>query len=132
MSSTSTKYENISMHSEADDLHVEQIDDTFYLLIPSRFPPVPLFKRISGGNDDVTARVADLYNPRLREKKRLLGLVAEKPSRPLLGSRTGTMRRSPTRTRKEIGSLIASCPALRCRSTSRRLWRSRLRSASGS
>jgi hypothetical protein len=61
------------MHSEADDLHVEQVDDTFYLLIPSRFPPVPLFKRISGGKDDVTARVADLYNPRLREKKRLLG-----------------------------------------------------------
>lgn len=61
------------MHNAADDLDVKVVDDIFYLLIPSRFPPVSLFQLIADGKDDIVARIADLHNPRLREKQRLLG-----------------------------------------------------------
>lgn len=61
------------MHNAADDFGVTQIDDVFYVLIPSRFPPVPLYQRIAGGHDDEVAAVAELHNPRVKEKQRLLG-----------------------------------------------------------
>lgn len=61
------------MHNAVDDFDVKQIDDAFYLLIPSRFPPVPLYSRIAGGCDDVVAAVAELHNPRVKERQRLLG-----------------------------------------------------------
>lgn len=62
------------MHNAADDFDVKQIDDVFYILIPSRFPPVPLYRRISAGNDDDIAAIAELHNPRVKEKQRLFGL----------------------------------------------------------
>lgn len=61
------------MHNVVDDFDVTEIDDVFYLLIPSRFPPVPLYRRIAGGRDDEVAAVAELHNPRVKEKQRLLG-----------------------------------------------------------
>lgn len=60
------------MHNAVDDFDLREIDDVFYLLIPSRFPPVPLYQRIAGGHDDDIANVADLHNPRLKEKRRAL------------------------------------------------------------
>lgn len=61
------------MHNAADNFDVKEINDVFYILIPSRFPPVPLYRRIAGGNDDDIAAVAELHNPRVKEKQRLLG-----------------------------------------------------------
>lgn len=61
------------MHNAVDDFDVTQIDDVFYILIPSRFPPVPLYRRIASGRDDEVAAVAELHNPRVKEKQRLLG-----------------------------------------------------------
>src|SRR3546814_19876174 len=40
-------------------------------LIPSRFPPVPVYERIAGGRDELFARVEEITNPRVRERDRL-------------------------------------------------------------
>lgn len=61
------------MLNAADEFNVEEVDDVFYILIPSRFPPVPLYRRIAGGYDEEIAVVAELHNPRVKEKQRLLG-----------------------------------------------------------
>jgi hypothetical protein len=61
------------MRNAADDFDVKDVNDLFYTLIPSRFPPVPLYQRIACGYDDDVAGVAELHNPRLREKQRLVG-----------------------------------------------------------
>ncbi|KRS12685.1 RES family NAD+ phosphorylase [Roseovarius indicus] len=61
------------MHNAADEFNVEEVNDVFYILIPSRFPPVPLYRRIAGGYDDEIAAVAELHNPRVKEKQRLVG-----------------------------------------------------------
>lgn len=61
------------MRNAADEFNVEEVNDVFYILIPSRFPPVPLYRRIAGGYDDEIAAVAELHNPRVKEKQRLLG-----------------------------------------------------------
>lgn len=61
------------MLNAADEFNVVEVDDVFYILIPSRFPPVPLYRRIAGGYDDEIAAVAELHNPRVKEKQRLLG-----------------------------------------------------------
>lgn len=72
------------MHNAVDDFDLKEIDGIFYLLIPSRFPPVPLYLRIAGGHDDDIANVADLHNPRLKEKRRVLGQVGDdtRPTSP--------------------------------------------------
>ncbi|OJF90650.1 RES family NAD+ phosphorylase [Pararhizobium antarcticum] len=61
------------MHNVVDELRIKEIDDVFFVLIPSRFPPVPLYRRIAGGYDDDIAVIAELHNPRLKEKQRILG-----------------------------------------------------------
>lgn len=61
------------MHNAADDFCVREIDEVFFALIPSRFPPVPLYLRIAGGHDDEVAAIAELHNPRLKEKQHVLG-----------------------------------------------------------
>lgn len=61
------------MHNAVDKFRIKEIDDVFFVLIPSRFPPVPLYRRIAGGYDDDIAAVAELHNPRLKEKRRALG-----------------------------------------------------------
>lgn len=60
------------MPNAVNDLVVKKIDRVFYKLIPSRFPPVPLYRRIAGGHDDEIAAVAELPNPRLKEKQLLM------------------------------------------------------------
>lgn len=61
------------MLNAAAEFNVEEVNDVFYILIPSRFPPVPLYCRIAGGYDEEIAAVAELHNPRVKEKQRLLG-----------------------------------------------------------
>jgi hypothetical protein len=61
------------MHNAVDEFEVKEIDDVFFVLIPSRFPPVPLYRRIAAGYDDDIATIAELHNPRLIEKQRVLG-----------------------------------------------------------
>ena len=50
---------------------VELSGETFHNLIPSRFPPVPVFERIADGRDDLFAQIESITNPRLLEKERL-------------------------------------------------------------
>lgn len=59
------------MRNEADNLPVIEIDQRFHNLIPSRFPPVPVYERIAGGRDEMFALVEQITNPRVRERERL-------------------------------------------------------------
>src|SRR3546814_605183 len=59
------------MRNEADNLPVVDVDERFHNLIPSRFPPVPVYERIAGGRDELFARVEEITNPRVRERDRL-------------------------------------------------------------
>lgn len=59
------------MRSEAANLPVVEIDERFHNLIPSRFPPVPVYERIAGGRDELFAQIEEMTNPRVREKERL-------------------------------------------------------------
>jgi len=49
-----------------------QFERKFFVLIPSRFPPIALFERIANGNNDAVATIESLTNPRLAEKRRLV------------------------------------------------------------
>jgi hypothetical protein len=62
------------MHSEVDEFPVLDINETGYLLIPSRFPPVPIYGRIANGNDEQFAKIESLTNPRLKERDKLIAL----------------------------------------------------------
>ncbi len=67
------------------ELRSEEIDDQYYNLIPSRFPTIDVFARISGGRSAEVAEVESLTNPRLKEKQRLLrGVAAVDVDDPLL------------------------------------------------
>ena len=59
------------MRNEAADLPVICIDERFHNLIPSRFPPVPVYDRIAGGRDELFAQIEEITNPRVRERERL-------------------------------------------------------------
>lgn len=59
------------MRNEAANLPVVKVDERFHNLIPSRFPPVPVYERIAGGRDELFARVEEITNPRVRERERL-------------------------------------------------------------
>ncbi len=61
------------MPNAVDDLPITNIEGTFFLLIPSRFPPVPLYRRIAAGRDVEVSGLSDLFNPRVKEKQRLSG-----------------------------------------------------------
>lgn len=60
--------------AEFDVVHLDDIQ--FFNLIPSRFPPIPVFERISLSRQDEVAELESLTNPRLKEKQALLGGVA--------------------------------------------------------
>lgn len=48
------------------------VDGDFYLVIPSRFPPVPLYTRLGGAEIQAAAEAVEAKtNPRLREEARL-------------------------------------------------------------
>lgn len=71
------------MRSAAADLNVVEIDGMFHNLIPSRFPPVQLYERISGGRDELFYAIEEKTNPRVREKERLTrGLAPVDQQRP--------------------------------------------------
>ena len=61
------------MLNVVDELPVIEFSSKWFLLIPSRFPPVPLYKRIAGGRDDEVSALADMYNPRVKELQLLTG-----------------------------------------------------------
>ena len=60
------------MLNAAADSPIVTLDQTFYVLIPSRFPPIALYERIANGNHDEIAAIETLTNPRLAEKQRLI------------------------------------------------------------
>ena len=60
------------MLKEAADLPTIELDLTGYNLIPSRFPPVPLYERLASDRTDRFNEIETLTNPRLREKQRLI------------------------------------------------------------
>jgi hypothetical protein len=61
------------MRSVADEVSILKIEQPFYLLIPSRFPPVALFGRISNDEGQTAiAAIESITNPRLRERDRVL------------------------------------------------------------
>ncbi len=60
------------MRNAAVDSPIIDVNDKYYLLIPSRCPPIALFERISTDNHDEIANVESLTNPRLQEKHRLI------------------------------------------------------------
>lgn len=53
-------------------LNTVPINETFYKVIPSRFPTVRLFDRISKDHHDQIAKIETLTNPRVKELERLL------------------------------------------------------------
>lgn len=61
------------MPNAVDDLPIEKVQTNYFLLIPSRFPPVSLYKRIAAGRDEEISDIAELFNPRVKEKRRLTG-----------------------------------------------------------
>jgi len=70
-----TESGNTSTLSVADDAPIVTVEQDFYLLIPSRFPPIELYARIAN-DEGHAAGIADIEaitNPRLREKARILG-----------------------------------------------------------
>ena len=60
------------MLKEAADLPIIKLNLTGYNLIPSRFPPVPLYERLASERSDRFSEIESLTNPRLREKQRLI------------------------------------------------------------
>lgn len=57
-------------------LESEEVDAEYYNLIPSRFPTIDVFARISSGRSNEVAEVECLTNPRLKAKERLLNGVS--------------------------------------------------------
>lgn len=59
------------MLNEVDDLPIVAVDNSYYNLLPSRFPPVALYARIAKGRDEEFSHIEGLTNPRLKEKNLL-------------------------------------------------------------
>lgn len=55
-----------------DSLHAVDIEQTFYTLIPSRFPTIDVFARVANDRSPELAAIESLTNPRIRERERLL------------------------------------------------------------
>ena len=69
----------------ADDLTVVDVDETLFTLIPSRFPTIDVFARVTNDRSDELAAIESITNPRLRERDRLLNGAQEVDgNRPLL------------------------------------------------
>lgn len=66
------KSDSISMRNAADKLNIVNVEQRFYTLIPSRFPPVDLYERIAGLNSATITEIEALTNPRLKERSRVL------------------------------------------------------------
>lgn len=59
------------MLNAAADFPIIEINETGYNLIPSRFPPVPLYERLNSDRTSEFSSVEAITNPRLKEKLRL-------------------------------------------------------------
>lgn len=60
------------MRNVADEFVVEEIEQLFFTLIPSRFPTIDVFARVANDRSDALAEIESLTNPRLRERDRLM------------------------------------------------------------
>jgi hypothetical protein len=68
-----------------DKLGAVDIEQTFYTLIPSRFPTIDVFARVANDRSKELAEIESLTNPRLRARDRLLnGAQAVDGNGPLL------------------------------------------------
>jgi hypothetical protein len=56
----------------ASDHNSVNVEQTFYTLIPSRFPTVDVFARVANDRSSELAEIESLTNPRLRERDRLI------------------------------------------------------------
>lgn len=74
---TSTELGSISTFSGADSSPVVDVDQSFLVLIPSRFPPIKLYARVANDEKMASAftELEDMTNPRLREKVRIQGVA---------------------------------------------------------
>ncbi len=67
---------NTSTRSAAGEFEVVDLKQVFFGLIPSRFPPITLYERITRADSgEAIAELEAMTNPRLREKARLLNNV---------------------------------------------------------
>ena len=60
------------MSNAAAEFDTIDVDGIYYVLIPSRFPPIDIFARISNGQDEAFFELESLTNPRLKEKRQIL------------------------------------------------------------
>ena len=56
----------------AEDHQIVDVNQTFFTLIPSRFPTIDVFARVANDRSGELAELESLTNPRLRERDRLL------------------------------------------------------------
>ena len=56
----------------ADDFTVADVEETLFTLIPSRFPTIDVFARVTNERSEELAAIESMTNPRLRERDRLL------------------------------------------------------------
>jgi hypothetical protein len=54
------------------ELQAVDVDETFFTLIPSRFPTIDVFARVANDRSAELAAIESLTNPRIRERERLL------------------------------------------------------------
>lgn len=59
------------MHKEVARSSLTDVDRDYFLLIPSRFPPVDLYERLGPASERFT-KLEDMTNPRLLAKERLI------------------------------------------------------------
>lgn len=70
----------------ANSFTVVDVKQTFFTLIPSRFPTIDVFARVANGRSKELAEIESLTNPRLKERERILrgGAAIVDDSSPLL------------------------------------------------
>jgi len=65
--------DNMWTHSVGvEEFSVVDVHQTFFTLIPSRFPTIDVFARVANDRSRELAELESLTNPRLRERDRLL------------------------------------------------------------
>lgn len=84
--SISTASDNISTPSEAiERVELTAVNQTWYRLIPSRFPPIRVYDRIVANDQhDAVVELEVLTSPRVRSRERLIGIGALDDASPRL------------------------------------------------
>ena len=57
------------------ELQAVDVDETFFTLIPSRFPTIDVFARVANDRSAELAAIESLTNPRIRERERAAGIA---------------------------------------------------------